>query len=586
MARAHFQQGGVEERHPGQQFARQGAQVQRQIEIHDAVGEEIVGQQGNAVQTFLLNGDDAAAGFQVLQAQQGDGGQRLGRVGRLLGAAQSLRFRLQVLHRVRVQGVAGRLQTRPLGREALVLGFGVGLQQHADAVRVFQQPLANQPFKPGLAAGDAALEGGQRRFEGQRRQRVAVMQPAAHGAQHQGQTAREAAGIVLAQAKLDGVDGRLDHFGLDAPRRQGLQGVQNQALDGAGVGHVDALHPRGEGHLPQMAARPARDVLAEAGIDERHPQRRGGRAQQDVIEDAETQRHFGVAELVQHPVERHQPLLLLLVACDGVAHADAARFRPALLQGHGRRDLFGAEFADEVVDQAQSLLRLVVAVKPDARVARVVAGLVILAELFPGQVGDALRVAAGIVAVDGIREQGLLRFAAQQAVRRGPGALHFVEDHALVDQIAVLVGFVAPAFLGQHARRQTRVKHGVEVDVDQVVEVLQILAGDGVGGLVGVGHGVEEGVERAARQLDEGVLDRVLARAAEYGMLKDVRQAGRIGRRRGEGDAEDLVAVVVLERDELRAGAPVAKDARATVDLGDVLRAQGLKAVKQGHGYS
>ena len=538
------------------------------------------------MQPLFLNGDDAAPGFQVLQTQQGDGGQRLGRIGRLLGATQGLRLFPEGLQFLPAHGAPGRLQARLFVRQALFLGRGIGLQQHRGPVRVFQQPLANQRLKPGLAVGNAALEGGQRRFKSQRRQRVAVMEPAGHGAQHQGQPARKAAGVVLAQAKLDGIDGRLDHFGLNARGRQGLQGVQNQALDAVGVGHGDALHPGGEGHLTQMAAGAARHVLAKAGFDERNSQRRGGRAQQDNVEDAEAQRQFGVAELVQHPVKRHQPFLLRVVAGDGVAHADAARFRPALLQRDLRRQRLRPEVADEVVDETQSLLRIVVAVKPDARVAGVVAGLVELAELFPGQVGDLPRVAAGIVAVDGIREKRLLRFAAQQAVRRGPGALHFVEDHALEDQIAVVVGLVAPAFLGQHARRNARVKNGVEIDVDQVVEVLQVLAGDGVGGLVGVGHGVEEGVERAARQLDEGVLDRVLARSAEHGVLEDVRQAGRIGRRRGEGDAEDLVAVVVFERDELRAGAPVAVDARVTVDLGDVLRAQGLKAVKQVHGNS
>ena len=205
------------------------------------------------------------------------------------------------------------------------------------------------------------------------------------------------------------------------------------------------------------------------------------------------------------------------------------------------------------------------------------------AELLPGDVRDVLRVAAGVAAVDGVGKERLFRFAVEQAVRRGPGALHLVEDHALKVELAVRVRLEAPAFLRQHARRDARVEDRVQVDVDQVVKILQILAGDRISGLVRVGHGVEEGVERAARQLDEGVLDRVLARAAKHGMFEDVRQAAGIRRRRGEGDAEDLVAVLVFERDELRAAALMAKDARVAVDFGDVLLADALEAVKEGH---
>ena len=93
----------------------------------------------------------------------------------------------------------------------------------------------------------------------------------------------------------------------------------------------------------------------------------------------------------------------------------------------------------------------------------------------------------------------------QHGIRRGVHALHFVEDHAFVAERARrAVGFDVPAFLLEAVLVDAGEEHGVEVDVDEVVEILKVGAGDRVAGLVREGEGVEEGLERPLEQFDEG----------------------------------------------------------------------------------
>ena len=102
-----------------------------------------------------------------------------------------------------------------------------------------------------------------------------------------------------------------------------------------------------------------------------------------------------------------------------------------------------------------------------------------------GQVGDVGRVAAAVNAVDRIGQQGVLHGLVQNPVRRGVRAFHFIEHHALIGQLAVqAVQLVMPALLLEGVRPDQRVKRRVQVHIDQVVEILGVLAGHRVAGLV------------------------------------------------------------------------------------------------------
>ncbi len=206
------------------------------------------------------------------------------------------------------------------------------------------------------------------------------------------------------------------------------------------------------------------------------------------------------------------------------------------------------------------------------------------AELLIGQVGNDRRVAAAVHAVGVVGEEGAAAGAVEQVIGRGVSALHLVEDDALEGQRAVgRVQFVVPPLLGQLLRRHQRVEDGVGVDVEQVVEVLQIGAGCRIDRLVREGHGIDERRQRAFDHLEERVLQRILHRTGQHDVLQDVGQAGGVGRRGAEGDAKDLVLVVVLQRQQLGPRPPMPIEPGARVQFGNGRLADKLKAVCQGH---
>ena len=52
-----------------------------------------------------------------------------------------------------------------------------------------------------------------------------------------------------------------------------------------------------------------------------------------------------------------------------------------------------------------------------------------------------------------------------------------------------------PAFLHKCLFAEDGVEHRVNVDVDEIVKIFFVLAGNGVAGLVGEGEGIDEGCE-------------------------------------------------------------------------------------------
>jgi len=179
-------------------------------------------------------------------------------------------------------------------------------------------------------------------------------------------------------------------------------------------------------------------------------------------------------------------------------------------------------------------------------------------EVLVGERRDDLGIAAGIHAVGGIGEQQPLGEFGQHAVRRGVDALHFVVDHPAPAEFAVCVPLVVPALLKEDLPGNAGKEHGVEIDVDQVVEIPEVGGRHRIAGLVGIGEGIEEGVQGALQELHERLPDGVLARAAQDRMLKDMGHAGGFFGRGAETDAEDLVGIVLDQGEQLGSGAGVA----------------------------
>ena len=210
---------------------------------------------------------------------------------------------------------------------------------------------------------------------------------------------------------------------------------------------------------------------------------------------------------------------------------------------------------------------IVVSPEEEAGVGRMIIGAVKGAELFITQVQHLGRVAAGVEAVQHVREDGMLGFFHQHGIRGGIDSFHFIEDHTLVAPAAFLIHVDMPPFLTQHVLVDAGMEHGVDIDVHKIIEIPQIGAGYGVTGLVRKGQCVEKSLERTFKQLHEGFLHRIFFRAAENGVFQNVRHAGGIFGRSAETDAEGLVFVVIENGKQLRAGDVMLPEADDPADL-------------------
>ena len=171
-----------------------------------------------------------------------------------------------------------------------------------------------------------------------------------------------------------------------------------------------------------------------------------------------------------------------------------------------------------------------------------------------GQVRNALGIAAGIQAVKRVREQGLLALLGQHGIRRGIHALHLIVDHALVGPGAVgAFRLHVPAFLAEDILADAGMKDRVDVDVDEIVKIAQVGAGHRIAGLVRKVKALRKVCSEPFEQLHEGLLDRILVRAAEHRMLQNVGHARGIRGRRAEAHAEAFVFVRVDHGEQLRA---------------------------------
>ncbi len=94
---------------------------------------------------------------------------------------------------------------------------------------------------------------------------------------------------------------------------------------------------------------------------------------------------------------------------------------------------------------------------------------------------------------------------------------------------------------------------GVHIDPDQIHEILIIPAGNRIHGLVGVGHGVEEGFQGAFHQFHEGLLYRIPVRAAQHRVLQNMEHTSVILRQGAEGDGKGLVLILAVQPDQARA---------------------------------
>jgi len=139
-----------------------------------------------------------------------------------------------------------------------------------------------------------------------------------------------------------------------------------------------------------------------------------------------------------------------------------------------------------------------------------------------------------------------------------------------------------PALLLKDVRVKAGVKNRIKIHIDEVVEILDVLTGNGVARLVRIGHGIEKGLERTFQEFHKRLFQRVFPRAAENGMLQDVGHPRGVWGRRPKGDPKNLVLVVIDEGQEFTPCAAVAKKLR----LGSKLRDLSFMDLDKAVGFS
>ena len=293
-----------------------------------------------------------------------------------------------------------------------------------------------------------------------------------------------------------------------------------------------------------------------------------------AAEDAGQDLHGGgllpISIIADHIAPAHTPAVVGgLILAQFVGHGLFAGIHRTL---HSRRR--NAHTAGEggqvlILQNGQHGFDVHVAVQQDEGIGGRIEPLMGAPELLIGQLGDHRRIAAGGEPVAGVREEHGHDGLAHHVLGAGVGALHFVEDHALVAGHAVFVELIVPALLVEDLRLliNGRAEHCIQIHPHQIQEILVIPAGNGVAGLVREGHGVEEGVHGVLHQLHEGLLHRIFLRTAEDGMLQNVEHAGAVLRQGGEGNGKGLVVIRALEPGQLCAGGVVLQFVEGTADL-------------------
>ena len=93
----------------------------------------------------------------------------------------------------------------------------------------------------------------------------------------------------------------------------------------------------------------------------------------------------------------------------------------------------------------------------------------------------------------------------------------------------------------------------IGIDINEIVEIFGVLTCHHITRSIGVGKGIQKGLQRPLKELYEGIFGFVLSTPTENGMFQYVRHTGRIGGGSTEGNTEAFVIVVRADGEEFGA---------------------------------
>ena len=406
-----------------------------------------------------------------------------------------------------------------------------------------------------------------------KRRGVVIVEPGAQRVARNGHAVGDAV-VALAQIVFVAADDGFQALARNAVLAQVAAGVLEHATQLARHAGLRVLQHDELVGLQALGRGVAHHVAAQAGGQNGLLNRCFVGAQQCLKQDIRRDRALAVERAAQHKAQAHQGVLgcsghldVLVLAGHGRLHAQRiGRQRGRVLAG-GNGCVHAAACGTRLrqialVQKGQCAVHVQVVVERDVGVGRIVVARMRVQELLVGERGNRARVAAAFVRIGGVGIERGIDGVVQHAHGVGQRALHLVEHHAVIAQRALAqargaavafalgalrqVQLVVPALLLKNGGLGVdgRVEHRVQVHVHQVIQILFVGGGDGVDGLVGVGHGVEERLHGALDQVDKRLLDGKLGRPAQHRVLKNMEHAGGIGRRRLKANGKGLVFVV------------------------------------------
>ena len=546
----------------------------------------------------------------VGHAQARQRGLGLGCVFRLLRGAQ----RSRALDHVGQLGIGHGV---PLGCQLGGLGTlrtlgGVHRHQLDQChVIVLQHQFAQQVLK--IAAVQLATQLFVHRAVLERQRRgVVIVEPGAQRIARNGHAVGDTV-VALAQVVLVAADDGFQTLARNSVLAQVAAGVLEHAAQLARHAGLCVLQHDELVGLQALGRGVAHHVAAQAGGQNGLLNRRFVGAQQCLKQDIRRDRAFAVERAAQHQAQAHQGVLgcsghldALVLAGHGCLHAQRiGRQRGRVLAG-GDGSVHAAARGTRLrqitlVQKGQCAVHVQVAVERDVGVGRIVVARVRVQELLVGERRNRARVATALVCIGGVGIERGVDGIVQHTHGVGQRALHLVEHHAVIAQRALVqargaavalgvlrqVQLVVPALLLKNGGLgiDGRVEHRVQIHVHQVVQILLVGGGNGVDGLVGVGHGVEERLHGALDQVDKWLLDGKLGRSAQHRVLKNMEHAGGIGRRRLKANGKGLVFVVACQVQQASARGSVSQHVSVRVELGHGLAALDGKAVAGSAGH-
>ena len=558
----------------------QGSRFEHQVKIGDPVGLHVMEQEQISVQIQFFIGERSAFLTDIGPLERRNAGKRF-RI--LFGFLIGFQILCPFHHVLQLfPGKAGTEGLQLLGKR-LILSCGktfFGLQDQYAAVCIVQEIRTDQVFKI-TGARQSSEFFKDRKLLHLREGILRVVQPGSENIQTVEQSLRIGRIIGFPIAELHGIKPCFDGKRIDSFFRDLFQCTADDGNKLFLLFRIGTLGDDGEIRLQDPAFIGSVDVFSDPCVKKGLLQRSPLRAQKRIVQDIHGHGDLCIGHFSHYQVPGQVGIVLFTFVLGHGIHL--LRFLHCCERSLKRnRRLYRQSVKGRqitVVQEVQLFRHVHISVQEDEAVGRMIIGPVKIQEAFVCKIRDHVGVSAGLAAVGGIRKQGIHDLPFQNVIRGREGSLHLIVNHSADRQRAFRIfKVIVPAFLAENLFFfvNIRIEHGIQIHMHQILEVLVIAAGYRITGLVRVGHGVQEGIQRPLYQFDKRIFQGEIPRSAQDAVLRDMGHAGGILRRCPESDVEHLVFVVIFDQHDSGSCLSVTEQSALGMDVREVFLTEDL----------